>query len=268
MRRYLPIPVQRSMPRLRRRSRRTVGDYGYVFIVTYGRSGSTLLMSLLNAIPGYKIHGENYNALFRLFQANTAITRGYKMGAGAKARHSSPQSPWYGILRARPRRFRQELLESFLTHVLRPEPGDRVLGFKEIRYTPSHVPDLDAYLEFLRDSFPNCKIIFNHRNPADVAKSAWWALNERSQEQIEAADARMWTIPADARHFHFCYDEIDDDLGNIRELLRFLGEELDERVIREVLATPVSPTPAKYAKAAKAAKTTEATQTTEATRGR
>ena len=33
-------------------------DFGYLFVVTYGRSGSTLLMGLLNSIPGYLIRGE------------------------------------------------------------------------------------------------------------------------------------------------------------------------------------------------------------------
>jgi hypothetical protein len=34
-------------------------DLGYVFVMTYGRSGSTLLMGLLNTIPGYLVRGEN-----------------------------------------------------------------------------------------------------------------------------------------------------------------------------------------------------------------
>ena len=38
-------------------------DLGYVFVMTYGRSGSTLLMGLLNTIPGYLIRGENDDAL-------------------------------------------------------------------------------------------------------------------------------------------------------------------------------------------------------------
>ena len=39
----------------------------YVFVMTYGRSGSTLLMGLLNTIPGYLIRGENDDALRFLF---------------------------------------------------------------------------------------------------------------------------------------------------------------------------------------------------------
>ena len=41
-------------------------DLGYVFVMTYGRSGSTLVQGLLNAIPGYLIRGENAAALNHL----------------------------------------------------------------------------------------------------------------------------------------------------------------------------------------------------------
>jgi hypothetical protein len=49
-------------------------DLGYVFIVTYGRSGSTLLQGVLNSIPGYLVRGENRQAL-RHLRALMQITR-------------------------------------------------------------------------------------------------------------------------------------------------------------------------------------------------
>ena len=39
----------------------------HVFVMTYGRSGSTLLMGLLNSIPGYLIRGENRHAMRHLY---------------------------------------------------------------------------------------------------------------------------------------------------------------------------------------------------------
>ena len=45
-----------------------------VNIVTYGRSGSTLLMGLLNAIDGYRIRGENFNC-FEELRAKVPRTR-------------------------------------------------------------------------------------------------------------------------------------------------------------------------------------------------
>ncbi|MGH3679354.1 MAG: sulfotransferase family protein [Natronosporangium sp.] len=223
----------------------TADKYRYVFIVTYGRSGSTLLMSLLNTIPGYRINGENNNALYRLYQANAAIDRASREHSGSE--HRSARGAWYGMPRVEPRKFRHELVDSFVTYVLCPEPGDRVLGFKEIRYTKSDMPDLSGFLDFLRDAFPDSKIIFNHRDVADTARSSWWARSERSLDKLKVADARLSAVPSDGRHFHFYYDEIEDSLENIRGLFEFLGEAVDEPGVRRVLNTRHSPPPAKYA---------------------
>lgn len=40
-----------------------------IFIVTYGRSGSTLLQNLLMTIPGCIIRGENHNAMESIWNA-------------------------------------------------------------------------------------------------------------------------------------------------------------------------------------------------------
>jgi hypothetical protein len=251
MGRYLSARLRTRTAGLRRRVQRrilrgggTVHDYRYVFIVTYGRSGSTLLMSLLNTIPGYRINGENYNALYRLYQADAAITKAFQKHSDS--RHLVSRGAWYGAPRMRPQLFRYELAASFVAHVLRPEPGDRVLGFKEIRYIKSDMPDLTGFLGFLRRTFPDCKIIFNHRNVTDVANSSWWANSGRSVDKLEAADARLRAIPDDEQHLHFFYDDIDDSLKNIRALFEFLGEEPDERAVREVLEVRHGP-PTTYA---------------------
>jgi hypothetical protein len=251
MRRYIPARLRRRFYGVGRRVLRRVagsvgeiGRYRYVFVVTYGRSGSTLLMSLLNTIPGYRINGENYNALYRLYQADKAITQSYEKAHGNG--HLVTQSAWYGTPRVRPTRFRLQLLEAFVAHVLRPAPGDRVLGFKEIRYTTTDIKDLEDFLEFLAESFPGCKIVFNHRTVADVAQSSWWANSERSLARLQASDERLWSIPADDRHYHFVYDEIDDSLDSIRKLFAFLGEEVQEEAVRRVLASRHGP-PKEYA---------------------
>jgi hypothetical protein len=101
--------------------------------------------------------------------------------------------------------------------------------------------DLEPYLEFLRQCFPGCKIVFNHRDPAAVAASAWWTKVDDAAEKVRRADERLSSFPADARHFHFCYDEIDDSLDNIRALFDFLGEELDEGAVRAVLGRAYGP---------------------------
>ncbi len=48
---------------------------GAIFIVCYGRSGSTLLTRVINTIPGACIRGENANALMHLFRVYEAAHR-------------------------------------------------------------------------------------------------------------------------------------------------------------------------------------------------
>ena len=57
----------RSRVRLLREGDPASQGLGYVFVMTYGRSGSTLLMGLLNTIPGYLVRGENDDALRYLY---------------------------------------------------------------------------------------------------------------------------------------------------------------------------------------------------------
>lgn len=232
--RALLRPVRRWRPA----SKAAATAYRYVFVVTYGRSGSTLLQGLLNSLPGYRIRGENYNVLYRLYQADAALTKAYD--EYHRTGWERPTSAWYGIGETRPAAFRADLVESFVRNVLRPRAGDRVLGFKEIRYTPVHQDDLAKFLTFLRKAFPGCKIVFNHRDPAAVAASAWWVNVDDALAKIQAADERFYTF-ADAHHFHYRYDDLDDSLSNVRDLMAFLGAPFDETAIRAVLNTTHGP---------------------------
>ena len=48
---------------------------GYLFIMTYGRSGSTLVQGILNSIPGYLVRGENRDALHHLFAYHQTLVK-------------------------------------------------------------------------------------------------------------------------------------------------------------------------------------------------
>ena len=61
-------------------------------IITYGRTGSTLLMGLLNKIDGYLIRGENNNCFHSLFKfvkslEQTRLLQGNSLNA--------PVNPWF-----------------------------------------------------------------------------------------------------------------------------------------------------------------------------
>ena len=106
-------------------------DLDYVFVVTYARSGSTLLQALLNACPGVQIRGENNSALYHLYRAIAAVEAAKKDHGGPLS--VPPDEPWHGAGLMKPKAFEGRLLQGFVRRVLAPDAETRVTGFKEIR---------------------------------------------------------------------------------------------------------------------------------------
>jgi hypothetical protein len=201
----------------------------YLFVVTYGRSGSTLLAGILNSIPGYLIRGENKGYVHRLYLAHSgALAR--RKAAGRRARNSD--NPWYGIDGYDADLALERMRGLVVDTLLRPEPSTRVVGFKEIRY---NLPDLGDYLQFMRQAFPGARFVFNSRDHADVLKSKWWA--DKSPEALITFQQRL--DEAEARHrdvsFHAHYDDYRGHPERLVPLFDFLGEEFDAARVAEVM---------------------------------
>lgn len=214
------------------------GRFPFVFVITFARTGSTLLQGLLNALPGYRIRGENANALFNLFRSVRSVRHGKEKWGMAEA----PAHPWYGANILDPERFQARLVDLFVEEVLSPCEQDRVLGFKEIRYTPMDMQaaELTAYLAFLRDAFPGCGLIFNMRDPVAAAASGFWAKQtDRAGilELIETTRRRLEHAAAtDLGSLTFDYDRWMRDKHYAERLFEYLGEPFDLTIVERILA--------------------------------
>lgn len=145
---------------------------GYVFIITYGRSGSTLLQHILNSIPGYCVRGENHNMLPHLAMSWKAATQAVENRPYPEDWDDSAH-PWYGIGNVNPEIYGKTLANVFVRDVLAPPSGTRVCGFKEIRFHAT--PALFwASMAFITQFFPKSRLIFNTRDHQDVSRSGWW----------------------------------------------------------------------------------------------
>lgn len=212
---------------------------GYVFVVTYGRSGSTVLQNLLNSIDGYRIRGENENALFHLMRSWHAVLNSEPMrGLRQAGRATQHDDPWYGAERVDPGRLGRGLADLFVREVLQPEPGDRVSGFKEIRFH-THPALFPAYLDFIHAVFPATRFVFNTRNHDAVAKSGWWATMppEDVKAQLTTAETLFtdYLAARPGRGIRLHYDDYVGRPEAFRPLFDFLGEPFEPDRVAEVI---------------------------------
>lgn len=209
-----------------------MSDLSYLFVVTYGRSGSTLLSGLLNAIPGYLVRGENEDALRHLWDYHRSLVTQKAERSGTRAR----THPFYGIgdvpvpkLLAGTRRLVTDTL-------LRPKDDTRVVGFKEIRWWRE---DVAEYVAWLREVFPGARFVVNTRDHAAVLASAWWRKGDPVEKAAHLADVerRLLALAADLGDaaYRTHYDEFVADPTVLRGLYEWLGEPWDEAAVRAVL---------------------------------
>lgn len=217
------------------KSKPAVGDRKFVFIFTYGRSGSTLLSGYMNALPGGCIRGENYMALAHL----CAFYKSLKLSKGHITKKSGqPTHPWYGIEEIDLESARRSVRDLFINEVLRPPPSAHIIGFKEIRINGTDIPDFDGFLDDLVEIFENVKFVFNHRRIADVAKSKWWGETLQSHAIIRSMDVRLERskYARTDRVFQVYYERFIAEPDHAKALTEFLGLKFDEKIYRDTMA--------------------------------
>lgn len=225
---------------------------GYVFVVTYGRSGSTLTQSLLNSIPGYCIRGENGNLTYFLSRAASFVTnhdmykwRREDLSKPVEERRpylqkilGQPFDPWAGAESVDPVDFTKSLMNLFVDKVLRPAPDCRVSGFKEIRIHEDP-RFFKVHMEIIRDTFPNARFIFQTRDHEQVAQSSWWANQPKeavSQSLVQAEEMfRDFCNENKNISFTIDYERYKEGYTYARKIFDFLGEKVRKRDVEDVL---------------------------------
>lgn len=214
-------------------------DLQYLFIVTYGRSGSTLLMGLLNQIPGYVIRGENRAALRHLHNYHRILMTERERHSATRSRQTT--HPWFGIADVPAQRLTEGVRHLAVSTLLRPDPGTRVTGFKEIRWMQNN---LEEHLTWLQEVFPGARFVINTRKVENVLKSRWWAEGDREKNEIvlREVDQRLRRVATElgAAAFHVHFDDYVADPTALRGLYEWLGEPWDEASVRATMAVPHS----------------------------
>ncbi len=225
--------------------------YPYILVITYGRSGSTLLQGLLNSIDGCLITGENFHFAFPLYQsyrrllaAKAHVSDGAPGSEGAEL----PRHPFFAARRLSPELFLGDASRLVIGQLRAlDESNDALcLGFKEIRYNEA-MPELEDYLDFLRRILPGVAVIFNTRRSEEVARSGWFK-KQRRREVIATIERmnRAFHGYADRCPNAFIIDYADcvNKTGRLEALFDFLGAPYSETRVDQVLGTPHSYDPA------------------------
>ena len=216
---------------------------GYVFIVTYGRSGSTLTQSYLNSFDDVCVRGENENVLFHLFDTARRIRKShnYKLRWRLTRKPDrtqthkldkligTPEDPWYGAEKLRLAAFSKSLCDTFVREALHLPPGTALAGFKEIRWGLAG-PQLPKYLRFIEEHFPQARFIFQTRAWDQVAQSGWWQEHPKDDVQRLVLDNNQH-FRSFAEGQDNCllldYSEFAEGLDAYEKLANFIGRPFD-----------------------------------------
>lgn len=219
------------------------GRYRYIFIITYARSGSTLIQSVLNSVDGVQIRGENNNVAYHLHRAIKAVTNA-KSSHGRNHKTTARDHPWYGAANLDPDRFQETLLDNFIEQVLVPAEDARVLGFKEIRHIPAFMGDEEfhAYMDFLLETFTDARIVCNSRQAENVRVSGFLKDADPATvtNDVQVADARFSALCARSdRCMHLQYEEYTQSPEILGNMLRFLDLPHDPARVAAVMNKPL-----------------------------
>lgn len=215
--------------------------YRHVLIVTYGRSGSTLLQGVLNSIDGMLIRGENGNVFLRFFEIAEQV---------ASLRSTYPNAftanrAWFGISSVSDATVLDGLrmaARSILIGDMVDETTVSCLGFKEIRYDELG-ERFDAYLDFLQDLFPDCALVFNTRELEATSRSGWWRDGDAGEvrARLAAVNEQFAQYAAGRSNcFSIRYEDVTAKNERLRGLFEFLGAEYDDSRVDAVLSFPHS----------------------------
>lgn len=215
-------------------------NFEQVFILTYGRSGSTLLQGLLNSIDGFLIRGENGNFSFHLYKAYSALASN-----ASRRKTTKVTDAWFGIELIDQGVVFDDMRNLVKNAILSDRVDDdsvKCFGFKEIRYVT--VGDkLDGYLDFLSDLFPNAGFVVLSRDLDQVSKSGWWAQKDPVwvKEHLGQFENRMHSY-AEGRQNYFSlnYKDLVEMTDTLRDMYAFLGVDFVPEDIRKVLSKPHS----------------------------
>jgi len=207
-----------------------------VVVVSYGRTGSTLLQGVLMSAPHVLVRGEQGGTIEQLQVWYDELCR-HQQRIGLQ-KETSKEHPFYGIIGFRREEALRRLRRLLVETVLRPTSDTRVIGFKEIGWPD----DVTPTLLFLRKLLPGVRFVVNTRDDESVAKSGFWSRRPDALPQIRSRRENMLAAAGalgdDAYVVH--YDDWVGDPEKLRPLFEWLQIDFDPARVTAVMQRPHS----------------------------
>lgn len=166
--------------------------YRYVFVVTYGRSGSTLVQGLVNTLPRTLLRGENDLFVLPLMRSLISVEQ-WKVDHAEHGAYDDT-SAFYGLNALQPKVFLQSI-NDIVTQCLvgRFDPADYdVVGFKEVLWHRIEPGEQAAFFDAMDRAFPSARYLLNTRDPDHAVRSGFW--KKTDEDEARALIARVAEI--------------------------------------------------------------------------
>ena len=150
----------------------------FVFVVTYGRSGSTLTQGMLNTLPRTLVRGENNLYLLPMFRAYASLESFKDKFGGPGAAKAS--SAFYGLREVDLDAFAvsvRQLVQQQLLGDVAPSDIDR-LGFKEVLWHRIKPEEWSDFFGFMDLAFDEPRYVLNRRDVTMTSTSGFWQKKE------------------------------------------------------------------------------------------
>ena len=213
-----------------------------IYIVGVGRSGTSMLMTLLNGHSQIAFTPETH--FLRYYLGTADIQRAIEARGSRYFEQALEEDRYFQRLGISTK----ELLESYHTGV---RPFDLVSVYRELlvryrdRYTKHWIGDKDPrYLDYLpriAQLFPEAYVIHIYRDPREIVlskmKADWsahrpyWLNAMISQLQMQQGRRRARRL-FPARYYELAYEElVNEPAGSMAKLLAFLGLEFEPEML-------------------------------------
>lgn len=218
----------------------------YVFVVTYGRSGSTLTQGMLNTLPRTLVRGENSFYLLPLFRAYTSLASFKDRYGGPRA--ARPESAFYGLPEADLDGFADSVRELVQRQLLGGVPLSAVdhLGFKEVLWHRVRAREWEPFFAFLDLAFDNPRYVLNRRDVAMASTSGFWRKKKPGVAARQIDRVRRLQDHLRESRPDRCFDTqfeaiVSDDrevaADQLRRLAEFVLGRCDDDLLAAMLAT-------------------------------